>query len=232
MLALLKGYQPGLPQLLAVLGMTEDIASQQWRDPLPPPSSDTRETAAGADPLDPGSACWGLVESIRVRKMFGGMGGDIAMLGKYEALWKARFADGGEAGGGLTGEAVPPSRGGGRGRAGWLGFLTAAHGRSLADPAGDKAGLGGYGAATGLRKGGVVAAMGQSCAAVIAQQEPLRVLAASLALRRSDIPPSAIDFHCSNVMETLLGRVDLRRVIILYTKSFFYILNAKKCIKT
>jgi hypothetical protein len=82
--------------------------------------------------------------------------------------------------------------------------------------------LGGYGAATGLRKGGVVAAMGQSCAAVIAQQEPLRVLAATLALRRSDIPPSAIDFHCSNVMETLLGRVDLRRVIILYTKSFLH----------
>lgn len=170
MLALSKGYQPGLPQLLAVLGLTEDIARQQWRDPLPPPnSSGALGTSRTDDPYqldefgrtpaavaesrvdlpEPGSACWGLVESVRVRRLFGGMGGDLAMLGEYEALWTARFAEGGEAGDGTDdeGRPVPPTRrGGGKGRAGWLGFITGVHGRCLANPAGDKAGLGGYGA--------------------------------------------------------------------------------------
>lgn len=64
-----------------------------------------------------------------------------------------------------------------------------------------------------------MAEMGQGCAAVIAQQQPLRVLAASLALRRGDIPLSAIDFHCSNVIETLLGRRELGRAVLAAYKA-------------
>jgi len=46
-------------------------------------------------------------------------------------------------------------------------------------------------------------------------------VAAWLALRRGDIPPSAIDFHCSNVLDTLLlgQRIELRRAVLAAQKA-------------
>ena len=315
MLALAKGYTPGLPQLLAVLGITEDVARQSWRDPL---ASDTGHTSSHDEPEeeygvrehqqqhvhnveeeDEMACCWGLVESIRVRQLFGGMTGDMAMLRRYEALWERRFRCRGRLGrrtndSSQPGEATnpantPPCIKDGRRK--WLQFLfdsynpqapaasttmrqngnTYIHATttSTTTDALDSTvllhNLSGYGSvvtaaicgdspshmyapqqdtdaegmstrSTGssavLSIGTYVAELGRRCAAVTRASTAgmaaegrkvagatLSGLATWLAVKRGDVPPSAIDFHCSNVIDSLLQQTELRAAVLAAHKS-------------
>ena len=315
MLALAKGYTPGLPQLLAVLGITEDVARQSWRDPL---ASDTGHTSShdeteeeygvrehqqhvhNAEEEDEMTCCWGLVESIRVRQLFGGMIGDMAMLRRYESLWQHRFRRRGRLGrrtndssqpGEATFASTPPRIKDGPRK--WLQFLFDAYNNPKAAAAptamcqdGDGCihtsttsgttdaldstvllhSLSGYGsvvtatisgdspshmyaaqqkintegmpatrsadASAVLSIGTYVAELGRRCAAVTRAStasmstEGRKVVGATLpglatwlAVKRGDVPPSAIDFHCSNVIDSLLQRAELRAAVLAAHKS-------------
>ncbi len=315
MLALAKGYTPGLPQLLAVLGITEDIARQPWRDPL----GNCTGNGHGETEEDYGvheheqqheenkeedemACCWALVESIRVRQLFGGMTGDMAMLRRYESLWQRRFRRRRHYGSntndsrrpvGANPTDTPP--GIADGHQAWLEFLldsytsqTRASTSTLVRQNGDGITtsecsvahpldttpvhrallhrLSGYGTAVAAATstdvpspmhmnlvqqdadpggtpatysihasavssvGVYVTELGRRCAAVICAStsgmatncrvaDDLPNLAAWLALKRGDVPPSAIDFHCSNVIDSLLQRTELRAAVLAAHKS-------------
>lgn len=304
LLALAKGFVPGLPHLLAVLGITEDVARSPWRDPET--DIDTRTDAhvnneqqrqqvqeelqeEAGDPVIR-NLCWSLVESIRIRKLFGGMGGDLSMLSSYEILWRNRFgcssaaavrgqeeeveveinasvedgppgvADGAEAWlqfvasaycnntsrskaaatmpahnhgpAGQQEQQADADEGGGHAGRIWHAYGTAATAHTAVEaggsgptgtqtPDGETAGVtGGVGetvaelgrrCAATIRSASMALALGgqqhqqQPSSAHVGEEEPtLCGLATWLALRREDVPPSAIDFHCSNVLDALL----------------------------
>ena len=287
MLALSKGYTPGLPQLLAVLGITEDIARQPWRDPLASDGENNHEEAEGESDegvQDQGvqdddeeeeeemARCWALVESIRVRQLFGGMTGDMAMLGRYETLWRRRFrrrhrrASSSSSSSKLTAAEpvhAPPTIA--DGHQAWVQFLLESYGYTTASAAAHQVDtssglsvllprLSGYGTATAAAPqkhtgalpaacsadavtsvGVYVAELGRRCAAVIHASTAgpegmtadnreeaaamLQGLATWLAVRREDVPSSAIDFHCSNIIDSLLQRAGLRAAILAAHKA-------------
>ena len=322
MLALSKGYTPGLPQLLAVLGITEDIARQPWRDPLASDGEDSHVEAEGEgdegakgqgvqddkEEEEEMARCWALVECIRVRQLFGGMTGDMAMLRRYETLWGRRFrrrhrrASSGSGSGSDSGSSSGDGGGDGGGGSSskstaaeplhaptiadghrtWLRFLLESYGHQTAvdsdrevttnaggctttcaathqvDTSPDFSvllpRLSGYGTATAAAPqkhtgavpairsadavtsvGVYVTELGRRCAAVIhastagpegmaadnreVAAEMLQGLAAWLAVKREDVPASAIDFHCSNVIDSLLQRMELRAAVLAAHKA-------------
>ena len=181
-----KGYIPGRFLVEQLLAVVRDVAAVPVKDVLSARGEREAAPRDGAPAAPPTlkeadarlRACRGgeaeLVKALLVRRLFGGMPGDVAMLGDFAELWLERFS--GRAGpppevrlvqteGFLTGAQVADRQR----EADWMGWLRAtyAQGRGGEPPA------------------------------------PVR-LADVGPLRREDAPTAAVDFHCSDVLEEAL----------------------------
>jgi hypothetical protein len=185
--ALSKRYAPGAAHWAAVLRGVHALAVVPIRDPLAyatAPSDDNYPShplpSLGAPP--PGTDGLPAAEATAVRCLllrahFGGMTSDVSMLRAAAARWAQRFA----------GDAPPPPP------------LPPGCAAATSD-------VGAAASAWGCYLAALFACLPQAeHARGIPDASPAEQLAALPPLRARDIPPAAIDFHCSNIITDVLS---------------------------
>mmetsp|Transcript_1748 Transcript_1748/g.4656 ORF Transcript_1748/g.4656 Transcript_1748/m.4656 type:complete len:478 (-) Transcript_1748:86-1519(-) len=216
MVAESKGFIPSVVLLKKVMHVVFETAACPWSDPLPPivgasnddsmleisdclcdnTSVDERHIIGVIDsrPFSVGDtkgievdACAVQIESIRVRQAYGGMKCDMAMLKSYRRLWQARFS--------------------------YLSHTTVTRlsGRNEICFESDKL----------VKKADHLQWRDIPSLCYSSSKEQSRRLIPGIfgcggqldQISISDVPPAAIDFHCSNILDALLSNPELYRTI-------------------
>jgi hypothetical protein len=196
--ALSKRYVPCAAHWAAVLRAVHALAAVPVRDPICVPHAHASEDAAAAPPLPSlGAPPPGLellsggeamaVRCLLLRASFGGMACDVAMLRAAAALWARRFAG--------AADAPPPLPA----RSGVAAAGSAAASQRDASAASDA-----NCSAWSIYLESLFASLPrpEHC---LGAADAAAELAALPPLRLRDVPPSAIDFHCSNILTDVLA---------------------------
>jgi hypothetical protein len=186
-------YSLGPVHAAAYLTIVRDAARARAQEEFPAqPGPPLTATPAALAHL--GSARAALVRALVVRSLYGGLAGDVLLLRNAAAVWAARFendidaaassASGGSAGGaGGGGHGVMRRDAPARGKS-WLSFI-------------EDIAAGGDGGGEGSASGG---GLPRLCGPFPTQ------LAALPRLTIADIPLSAVDHHCSDIVGDVLAR--------------------------
>ena len=87
-----KGYQLPTEMIEKILCIIYEVSSCPWTDYVPSNKSDDDYVQTNFAELPDDSKV--LLKSISMRKSYGGMACDMAMMKSYEQVWKKRFQDG------------------------------------------------------------------------------------------------------------------------------------------